>query len=244
MLMSYDAKVGTSNEGLYIKGATAYLFSEQELHNICSIYGHGKGAAGESLYPAAPKIGVPGFDEKDAPDLIRSGARSITLEDIEEMTGIKSKEQKEKATKYVAEKNNSLSWYNDEFIEFFMTDSRPNTDIIIPSLTNHVMGKPLFTYYSIRNDDPQIKQDLIEYLFNVDYWVAGRMVFSKADSCDFIIPSVNMFGLKSSVLFKANSNMVEDWIAYSKIRPVVVLAAGVELKPSDREGFNWEVNQE
>ncbi|MGI6608315.1 MAG: hypothetical protein ACOX1F_04970 [Erysipelotrichaceae bacterium] len=244
ILMSYDVKLSTKNEGLYIKGATAFLFAEQELHNICSIYGHGKGATKNPLYPVKPKIGAPGFDEKDAPDLIESGARSITLEDMEEMTGIKSKEQKEKATRYGAEKSNNMNWYNNQYKDFFMKSERPKEDIIIPTLTNHVMGKPLFTFYNIRKDDPQIKQALLEYLFNGDYWVAGKMVFSNDEKADFMIPIVNVLGLNTSVLFEANSDMVVDWIAYSKIRPIVVIETGVELIPADKEGFIWIVNQE
>lgn len=245
ILMSYDAKVSTDNEGLYINGATAYLFSEQELHNICSIYGHGKGVASNPLYPVKPKIGAPGFDEKDATDLIKSGARCITLADIEELTGINTKELKEKATKYYAEKQNCLDWYNNDFINFFQTNKRPNKDIIIPTLTNHVMGKPLFTFYSILKEDPQLKQDLLNYLFNIDYyWVAGKMVISSAESSNFIIPCVNLNGLQSVVLFEANSDMVIDWLACYKIRPIVVIDKGVELKSSDKEGFKWEVNQE
>lgn len=245
ILMSYDAKVTSDNQGLYINGATAFLFSEQELHNICSIYGHAKGAASNPLYPVNPKIGAPGFDEKDATDLIQSGARCITLADIEELTGINTKKLKEKATKFYAEKQNYLDWYNDDFINFFQTNKRPNKDIIIPTLTNHVMGKPMFTYYSILKEDPQLKQDLLDCLFNVDYyWVAGKMIISSAESSNFIIPCVNLNGLQSVVLFEANSDMVIDWLACYKIRPIVVIEKGVELKFSDKEGFNWEVNQE
>lgn len=245
ILMSYDVKLTTSNEGLLINGATAYLFSEQELHNICSIYGHAKGAADNPLYPVNPKIGAPGFDEKDAPDLIVSGARCITLADIEELTGINTKELKEKTTKYYAEKTNCVGWYNDEFINFFMTNSILVEDVIVPTLDNHVMGKPVLTFYSILKDDPLLKPDLLAYLFNVDYyWVAGKMVSCSSNSCNFIIPTVNLNGLQSVVLFESNSDMVIDWMACYNIRPIVVLEKAIELKVSDKEGFNWEVNQE
>ncbi len=244
ILMSYDVKVSTTNEGLYISGATAYLFSEQELHNICSIYGHGKGAASDPLYPVNPKIGAPGFDEEDALDLIKSGARCITLADIEELTGINTKELKEKTTKYYAEKLNYLNWYNNEFINFFMTNSVLTEDVIIPTLTNHVMGKPVLTFYSILKDDPLLKQDFLAYLFNVDYyWVAGKMISCSTTSCNFIIPTVNLNGLQSVVLFESNSDMVIDWMACYNIRPIVVLEKAIELKASDKDGFNWEVNQ-
>ena len=45
VLMSYDLKNPTQNayNGYFgMRGATAYLYAEQELHNICSIYGHRK----------------------------------------------------------------------------------------------------------------------------------------------------------------------------------------------------------
>ena len=86
------------------------------------------------------------------------------MADIEELTGINTKELKEKATKYYAEKQNCLDWYNNDFINFFMTNSVLTEDVIIPTLTNHVMGKPILTFYSILKDDPLAETGFISLL--------------------------------------------------------------------------------
>ena len=60
LLVSTDAVKTTEDQYFYLKGQTAAEWGEKELNDICTIYGKGKGA---------------------------SGARSITVEDINKITG-------------------------------------------------------------------------------------------------------------------------------------------------------------
>ena len=63
-----------------IGGAIGYLYYEQELANICAIYGYGKGA--DTTKQFTYQVGNPLVDTLKTETISGSGARSITIEDI------------------------------------------------------------------------------------------------------------------------------------------------------------------
>ena len=63
-----------------LKGAIGYLYAEQELNEVCKIYGYGYGA--DTSQVTTYKIGGPALGEETTGTITGSGARSITVDDI------------------------------------------------------------------------------------------------------------------------------------------------------------------
>lgn len=68
----------------YMKGAISYLYAEEELNRICSIYGHGYGANIDKVFTCQTGDTVEGLDTVT---LTGSGSRSINADDINNITG-------------------------------------------------------------------------------------------------------------------------------------------------------------
>ena len=140
ILISENTKGTTANTDFNIYGQTAYIYMEQEVHNICSIYGHANGAASQQMYLTQPKIGSPDItgDLQNA-IILQSGARSLMMEDIEEVTGIKTKEEKNEAARFTYEKMGQITFYNNNVKDYFMNSSKPwpETTVKIPTLARN-----------------------------------------------------------------------------------------------------------
>lgn len=70
----------SGNGQFKIGGAIGYLYYDQELSNICAIYGYGKGA--DTTKQFTYQAGNPLIDTVKTGTISGSGARSITIEDI------------------------------------------------------------------------------------------------------------------------------------------------------------------
>ena len=83
VLMSESSIKTNSNEELKTNGVVAYLYVEQEMHSICAIYGYGKGADTSKSYT----YHVGGPKDTLQTGTIQSGARSIKVEDVNQIVG-------------------------------------------------------------------------------------------------------------------------------------------------------------
>lgn len=73
-----------AGQAFYLNGAIGYLYAEQELNEICKIYGYGKGANIAKTFEYETGDVVEGLDKGT---IIGSGARSINVYDINKITG-------------------------------------------------------------------------------------------------------------------------------------------------------------
>lgn len=73
-----------AGQDFYLNGAIGYLYAEQELNEICKIYGYGKGANTAKIFEYETGDVVEGLDKGT---ITGSGARSINAEDINKITG-------------------------------------------------------------------------------------------------------------------------------------------------------------
>ena len=71
---------GGANNKFTLIGGIGWLYAEEELHKMCSVYGYGKGAKQVVTTYQIGNYHVPG--EAQTRTLIGSGARSMTMEDI------------------------------------------------------------------------------------------------------------------------------------------------------------------
>ncbi|MGP1609027.1 MAG: pilus assembly FimT family protein [Clostridium sp.] len=70
---------GGSEIKFTLKGGKGYLYAEEELHKMCSVFGHGKGA---NKITTKYTVGNPYIGEAEERKINNSGARSLTMEDI------------------------------------------------------------------------------------------------------------------------------------------------------------------
>ncbi len=83
VLISEDPIQADNGMDFHIQGAIGYLYVEQELNEICKIYGYGKGADTTKIIEYEIGDAIEGFMKKQ----IQSGARSIKVEDINPIAG-------------------------------------------------------------------------------------------------------------------------------------------------------------
>lgn len=247
-LMSDDLKNPISGglDGKFtMNGPTAYLYAEQELHNICSIYGYGKGAVNKIDYITEPMIGSPDVvgDLKSA-RLIKSGARSMMMEDIEKITGIKTYEDKCLSERYYREVIGQLDWYNNNFLPRYMKNDFYNTDLPIPALKGKELGKPIFTCYRMHKTEPKIPDKLRDIIFSTStYWIANCRVFSNDWYINYFITAINSTSLSAySVVDSTNDYFINNERNY-EIRPVIIINGIDNLRKTIKEGYEWEIIQ-
>lgn len=72
-----------AGQDFYLNGAIGYLYAEQELNEICKIYGYGKGANTAKTFEYETGDVIEGLDKGT---IAGSGARSINAEDINKIT--------------------------------------------------------------------------------------------------------------------------------------------------------------
>ena len=90
-LLSEKSVKTDNNEEFYLKGAVGYLYAEEQLHKACSVYGHGFGA--DTNLMTTYKVGGP-FDEETR-TLTGTGARSITIEDVNKLAKVGAEKDSE-----------------------------------------------------------------------------------------------------------------------------------------------------
>lgn len=104
-----------------LRGTTGYLYAEQELHEICKIYGYGYGA--DTSQVTKYSYGGP-TDGELTGKITGSGARSITIEDINKLAGI-------------YEDTNGILRFSDGTIvnSTYGSTTNPTVDIWYPTIT-------------------------------------------------------------------------------------------------------------
>lgn len=209
----------------------------------------GKGAVSQVKYFVKPMIGSPEIEGDLKPaNLIKSGARSLTVEDFEKLAKIKTIQDKDDATRQMRELTGTMTWYNNNFVGNFMTWNRPNVNVRVAVLDNpkgYVLAKSLYTYYNIHKQHPEIPNVLRDHLFkNEWYRIASRGRYSTTYYTAFGARNVGpdrMGGLGD--FYEGKANRIDAVNCDAGVRPVVQLINGVKLKESTRTGFDWEVVQ-
>lgn len=249
-LLSDDLKstiAGGDSGKLIFLGPTGYIFAEQELYRICSIYGRGRGATKNPNYIVDPKIGSPDVQGDLQPvNFTESGGRSITIEDIEKLVGIDTDIKRMEATKFY---RGDGSWYNNIFAPYFGKNIRPNSNIRIPTLnigtSGYYLGKPKYTYYNISKNDPNMSNEMKDHIFKTGYWLASRSTDSVDVSTDFSISLIGDTVYRATLMYKSYVNPSSNTSSYNSryVRPVVTIDIDAGLLKTTRTGYDWEVDQ-
>ena len=172
VLISEEPLQTDDNKDFYLRGAIGYLYAEEELNKICSIYGHGVGANINKTFSYEVGDVVEVVDKRE---YTGSGARSITVEDVNKICGVTP------STELNGE-------YGKEYTKSIYYPTRTTETGYSTSAASR---KYKNTYYSYTGS-AKISTTSNEYkmLFeNKYYWLASRYVVSNSSS--FVIFDVN-----------------------------------------------------
>lgn len=162
-----------------LKGAIGYLYAEQELNEICKIYGYGKGADTSQI--TTYTIGGPTIGEETTKTIIGSGARSITVDDINKFAKVG---ENKNGTTITTSFSDIDSKYGDT--------TNPTSNIKYPTITtssgqaNSAGLKNLkYTYYNYKIDSKITDENIRGVLYAGYYWTASRGIQTGEGWCNF-----------------------------------------------------------
>ena len=213
-LISDQVTISKDEGGTFIlQGAIGYLYVEQELHEICKIYGYGYGA--DTSQVTEYSYGGP-IDGELTGKITGSGARSLTVEDINKLAGIKTDED--------------IKTIN---INYGST-ANPTIDIWYPTITKQDGNSGLHGVRNLENtnydyDKSKIKNAYVQnMIFNGNwYWLASRAINTNSNNSEFKIFRISG-GVGPSVLVNGNSTrLVEYTNPNYAVCPIVTLKSEV-----------------
>lgn len=200
------------NIDFYLKAGIGYLYAEQELNSICSIYGYGYGA--DTNIETNYTIG--GLGDSQTNKIENSGARSITIDDINKKAGIKETDFSRLDSNYG-------------------TATNPTTTVYYPTLNSNNTTEPgrsagktlkiMYNYYAYRASEIS-NSDIVDMLFSDSYWLSSRCIKTNSIAANYLVYSTSTtMGVTCDANFcTGNSSRLSGSTPfYHKIRPVVTL---------------------
>ena len=220
-LISEDVINTDSGGNFVLRGALGYLYAEQELNEVCKIYGYGYGA--DKSQVTTYSYGGPKDGELTG-QITGSGARSIRVEDINKYAGI-------------TEDENGILRFSDgtAVSSSYGNTTYPSANVFYPTITAEDgesekagVSNLKYTYYNYDKSkitNPTIK----DTLFTVtDYWLASRCVYANSSVASFFVRRViSSFVNTFSLCRGRSSNLYELPISYCAVRPLVSLKSEV-----------------
>ena len=220
-LISEDVIKTDAGGNFVLRGAPGYLYAEQELNEVCKIYGYGYGA--DKSQVTTYSYGGPKDGELTG-QITGSGARSIRVEDINKYAGI-------------TEDENGILRFSDGTIIYnnYGSTTKPTTKVKYPTITTED-GKSTsagvknlkYTYYSY--DKSKVNQEIQNILWTGNnYWLASRCVSPVySNEARFEVRGVSSSGVNSYSMCNANSSyMLGSTRSFGAVRPLVSLKSEV-----------------
>lgn len=226
----------------FIKGARGYLYAEQELNEVCKIFGYGYGA--DTTKGGSYTVGGP-LDTLVTGKIEGTGARSITVEDINKIAG-------------VYEENGQMKYSDGTIINSNYGDTtKPTENIKFPTIDinkgDNITGiSKLAQLKNVKNTeysykkDKMANQDISEILFGNNYWLASRSINTEStyDFCVSFVFGQNVYIGYTGVCYDLDGDFIERDLS-GTIRPIVTLKKNViDLSniDSNPEGINvWHL---
>ena len=219
-------------EGVTIKGAIGYLYAEQELNEICKIYGYGTGANTNKKF-----VYVTGdiIEGTTAGTITGSGSRSINADDVNRICGVIPTTE--------LHNNYGKTPYTKSIYVPTKTQSKGYS-------TSAVNRSDIHTYYTYYGSDylnsSSLEYQLIfrnkENLANIEYWIASRCIYSYYDNSEFRVRKIYDGRITSNYyLFSGKEKLEdEDGDIYGSIRPIVFLKSTIQTNGKNSNGA-WNI---
>lgn len=235
-------KTFDTNSEFVLRAARGYLYAEQELNEACKIFGYGYGA--DTTKGGNYTVGGP-LDTLVTGKIEGTGARSITVEDINKIAG-------------VYEENGQMKYSDGTIINSNYGDTtKPTENIKFPTIDinkgDNITGiSKLAQLKNVKNTEYSYKkdkianQDISEILFGNNYWLASRSINTEStyDFCVSCVYGQNVYIGNAGVCYDLNGNFIERDLSRT-IRPIVTLKKNViDLSniDSNPEGINvWHL---
>ena len=207
------------NEDFYLNGAIGYLYAEEELNKICSIYGHGVGANTSKTFSYEVGDVVEGVEKRT---LTGSGARSITVEDVNKITGY------------------TLTTPATSIAKSIYYPTRKTATGYSTSVANRTDKNTLYFYRG--SDKIDATNNKYKMLFDTTYWLASRCVGSDGTGMNwYYVHSIESSGLVRPAPVCDGSIYGFYTQPYSRgVRPVVYLKSNIQTAGKDSSGA-WTI---
>ena len=208
-----ENQIKTDLGGNFImKGAIGYLYAERELNEICKIYGYGYGA--DTSQVTKYNYGGP-LDGELTGEITGSGARSITIEDINKQAGITEDD-------YTTLNSNYGSTTNPTENVYYPTISTSNGKSSSAGVKN--LEYTNYSYNKSKIENPNVQN----MLFNGSYWLASRCIALDSSNSNFRVRIVHGSSTGAAYLcFGGSSSLDEDASSSCAVRPIVILKSNV-----------------
>lgn len=224
-----------AGQDFYLSGAIGYLYAEQELNEICKIYGYGKGANTAKTFEYDTGDVVEGLDKGT---IVGSGARSINVDDINKITG------------YDPTKDDTIKdTYLKEYTHTIFYPTKTTESGVSQTAENRTDINNIYTYM-VSNciDTTDIKYELliksIENSSNISYWLASQGSIANETIKDFNIRAIRDGYLGYGYFGECDNKGIHDRNLNSfKIRPIVYLKANLRTTGKDENGA-WVISEE
>ena len=209
-------------------GAIGYLYAEQELHEICKIYGYGKGANVSKVFQYETGDVIEGLDKGT---ITGSGARSITVEDINKITQFNP-------MTYIYEYDGIRCKYGDSYERniFHPTKTTQN------GISNSAMKrKDVWTVYYYQGSDYLVNTSpMHQMLFgnnnDLMYGLASRCVSSFLGSADFLVRKIFQSQVADASMCYGYANRFGERANKVMVCPLVYLSSNIQTTTKDANG--------
>ena len=217
-------------EGVTIKGAIGYLYAEQELNEICKIYGYGTGANTNKKF-----VYVTGdiIEGTTAGTITGSGARSINADDVNRICGVIPTTE--------LHNNYGKTPYTKSIYVPTKTQSKGYS-------TSAVNRSDIHTYYKYNGSDymdpSSLEYQLIfrnrEDSANLYYLIASRCIYSYYNNSEFRIREIYDGRITSNYYSFSGKEKLEGVNANESIRPIVFLKSTLKTNGKNASGA-WNI---
>ncbi len=207
-------KTSDTNANFILKGARGYLYAERELNEVCKIFGYGYGA--DTTKGGSYTTGGP-IDKQITGKIEETGARSITIEDINKKAGITEADYTTLRSSYGSTTNPTLNVYYPTV----------NGDSTIGKSTAAGVKNLKCTYYSYNKSKIE-NTEIKNMLFNGNCWLASRCI-DAVSSCAYFNVHYVIDDLASAgtLCYGYGSTLSEYPCSYYAVRPVVTLKSDI-----------------
>mgnify|MGYP005769338413 CR=1 FL=1 len=234
-LISEDVIKTDAGGNFVLRGAPGYLYAEQELNEVCKIYGYGYGA--DKSQVTTYNYGGP-KDGDLTGQITGSGARSITVEDINKYAGI-------------TEDENGILRFSDGTIIYnnYGSTTNPRANVYYPTITTpngestSAGVKNLKDTYYLYNDI-KVASQVQDMLFTRNnYWLASRSVLTFSSSAYFNVRRVHSSYVNGDYLcYGFSSNLYENTRSIYAVRPLISLKSEViDIDAGYDETTGWKL---
>ena len=212
-LISENVIKSDTNANFGLSGARGYLYAERELNEVCKIFGYGYGA--DTTKGGSYTTGGP-IDKQITGKMEETGARSITIEDINKKAGITEADYTTLNSSYGSITNPTSNVYYPTV----------NGDSTTGTSTSKGVKNLKDTYYDYNKSEIE-NTDIQNMLFNGNYWLASRCFYIYSSYAGFNVRRVDGDYANSGSLCGGHSSYMSEFASTCAVRPVVTLKSDI-----------------